>query len=130
MKRKMMKFLCIIFCILYLLIIFNNFSYAETGKDVVVHFDGSNTGTIDYNSGENIVKKVISTILSTVRIIAVGISIIMITYLGIHYVSAAPQEKASIKNQLITFTVGAAIVFGTVTILEKVQEFATSVTAS
>lgn len=125
MKKIIIRIICVITCIICLLVIFNNFSYAASGSEVVSKFNGkSGTST---SGGETIIKNIITPILSATRIIAAGVSIIMITYLGIHYMSAAPQEKASIKNQLITFTVGAVIVFGTVTILEKIKDFATGI---
>ena len=52
----------------------------------------------------------------------------MITYLGMKYMSAAPSEKASIKNQLITFTVGVIVVVGATTILQIIQKTTTAIT--
>lgn len=123
MKRKLMKIMSIVLTIICLAFIFNNFSYAA-GSGLVKNFDGTKTDTVDVTESENIAKSVISTVLSVTRIIAAGIAIIMLTYLGIQYMSAAPQEKANIKNKLITFTIGAVIVFSTVGILEKIQKFA------
>lgn len=77
--------------------------------------------------GVEIITKVITPILNVVRIVATGISIIMITYLGIKYMAAAPTEKANIKSQLITFTIGAVVVIGAVTLLDIAKEVATGV---
>lgn len=77
--------------------------------------------------GVDLIKKVITPVLNVVRIIATGISIIMITYLGIKYMAAAPSEKANIKSQLITFTIGAVVVIGAATLLEIAKEVATEV---
>jgi hypothetical protein len=42
--------------------------------------------------------------------------------------SAAPNEKANIKNQLITFTIGAVLVLSATAILDKVHSAVTSLT--
>ena len=91
------------------------------GSGIVKAFDGTSSDT---TAGENIITKVIGPILSVVRIIAVGVSIIMISYLGIKYMAAAPSEKANLKNQLVTFTIGAVVVVGTTSILSIIKNFA------
>ena len=80
-------------------------------------------------SGSDKIRSILGTILSVVRTIAVGISIIIITFLGIKYMSAAPSEKANIKNQLITFTIGAVVVVGAVNIIGIVRDFAIKTTS-
>lgn len=94
-----------------------------TGSGLTNQFNGNNGA--DTSKGELILEKVIGPILSVVRIVAVGISIIMITFLGIKYMAAAPTEKASIKNQLITFAIGAIVVVGATSILTLIKDFAT-----
>lgn len=97
----------------------------SSGKTLTQRFQGTSGDT---TSGENLIQKVIGAVLSAVRIIATGIALIMITYLGIKYMSAAPNEKANIKNQLITFTIGAIVVFGTTKLLDIVKNFAVNST--
>ena len=80
------------------------------------------------HSGEGFVTQIVGPILSVVRIVAIGIAIIMITFLGIKYMSAAPSEKANIKNQLVVFTVGAVVVIGTTSILEMIKNAVTAIT--
>lgn len=96
----------------------------NSGSGLTSQFNGN--GGTNTTKGVSILEKVIGPILSVVRIIAVGVSIIMITYLGIKYMAAAPTEKASIKNQLVTFTIGAIVVFGATSILIMIKNFATS----
>ena len=141
MNKKICKFIMILIMFIALLLTFDqNYSYAASnsttnttsnstagtsGKSLVDNFDGTSTATGD---GEEIIQKVIGTILSAVRIIATGIAIIVITYLGIKYMSAAPTEKANIKNQLITFVIGAIVVFGTTSLLDLIKKLATNAT--
>ena len=90
-------------------------------------FDGTNTGSVDVSGGERIATDIIGMILGAVRIIAVSLSVIILTWLGIKYMSAAPSEKANIKGQLITFAIGAIVVVASTSILELVRKFAQSI---
>lgn len=130
MNRKLVKVLSIIFIIIQIVLITNMVFAGEppapkSGSELAKSFDGQPSG-LDTSSGVNIITKSIGPVLSIVRIVAVGISVIMITFLGIQYMSAAPQEKADIKNKLITFTIGAIIVVGAVTLLGIIKNFADS----
>lgn len=124
MNRKLVKILSIVFIIIQIILI-TNVVFATSGSELAKSFNGQSS-SVDTNSGINIIKKSIGPVLSIVRIVAVGISVIMITYLGIQYMSAAPQEKADIKNKLITFTIGAIIVVGAATLLGIIKNFADS----
>lgn len=125
MNKKLIK---IIFLILFIVFIFSfcNMVIAATGSELTEKFNGVSENT---TSGEDIIVKIIGAVLSAVRIVAIGVSIIMISVLGIKYMSVAPSEKANIKNQLITFTIGAAVVFGTTTILKIIMNLATNATS-
>lgn len=127
MNRKLRKILSIIL-VAFILICISNVVFAKTGSELVKDFNGTNG--IGTTAGEGIMKKVIGPVLSVVRIVAVGISVIMITFLGIKYMSAAPSEKATIKTQLITFTIGAIVVVGATTILDIILKAATAITTT
>lgn len=124
MSQRLVKVLSILFIIIQV-ILFTNMVFATTGSELAKSFNGKST-TVDTSSGENIITNSIGPVLSVVRNVAVGISVIMITYLGIKYMSAAPSEKANIKSQLITFTIGAIVVVGTATLLGIIKNFATT----
>ena len=46
----------------------------------------------------NSTQNVVATIVNTIRIVGTGISIIMLIYIAIKYMSAAPSEKAEFKK--------------------------------
>ena len=125
MRNKLIKILSILI-IAFLIICVSNTIFAATGKDLTEQFDGSESKSFK-SDGESIIDKTIGPVLSVVRIIATGVAVIMITYLGIKYMSAAPNEKADVKKQLITFTIGAVVVIGTTSILDIIKETATGV---
>lgn len=122
MKRKIVKIISILLMIMMIFLVFNNV-FASSGGKLVKEFTGT-----DNSAGANILRKIIGPILNVVRIVATGISIFMITYLGIQYMAAAPTEKANIKGKLITFTIGAVVVVGAASLLKMIQEAATDIT--
>lgn len=122
MKKIFIRIL-LMFVIFMTIVSYNNVLFAAKGSSVTNMFNGSGDDGIA-DDGITIVEKVITPVLSVIRIVATGVAVIMLTYLGIKYMSAAPSEKASIKNQLITYTVGAIFVIGTTKILEAIMDFA------
>lgn len=128
MKKRIVKALTVLALFFVIFVIAQNFSYANVKSDQITStFGGAN---ITNAEGKDKITSVIGVVLTVVRTVAIGISIIMITYLGIKYMSAAPSEKANIKNQLITFTIGAVIIVSATAILDIMQDFATNVTTS
>jgi len=63
-------------------------------------------------------------IIGIVQIIATTIAVIMLIWLGVKYVSAAPSEKADIKKSSIIYVVGATLLFATTGILQLIKLFA------
>ena len=128
MNKKVLKIIGILFMAVMLVCIMNNIAVAKSGKSgsaLVNGFKGSTT--TEAESGRTIVQKLVSPVLNIIRIIATGVSIIMITFLGIKYMSAAPNEKANIKNQLVTFTIGAVVVIGATSLLDIAKEAITNI---
>ena len=102
MKHKLVKILSVVITIVCIICITNSVWAFVDASDLSGEFDGATNP-----SGSDKIRSILGTILSVVRTIAVGISIIIITFLGIKYMSAAPSEKANIKNQLIYFVLTA-----------------------
>ena len=122
-KRQIVRILIIAVCVLFCI---SNIALALTGSELTQKFNGENG--VDVSQGEGLVRDVVDIVLSVVRIVAIGIAVIMITLLGIKYIAAAPSEKANIKNQLITFTVGAVVVIGTTSILTMIKNAVDEIT--
>ena len=63
------------------------------------------------------VQSVLGAVLSVVRIIGTGIAIIILAYIGMKYMMAAPGDRADFKKGAIQYVVGAIVVFGASNIL-------------
>ena len=77
-------------------------------------------------TGEN-TSKIVNIIVGTIQIIGVAVAIIMLVFLAIKYVSAAPSEKADIKKGAVIYIVGAVFLFGASVILGFVRDFITQI---
>ncbi len=130
--NKKWKILFVIVLVIFEVLFVAKEVFGVSGAGLVSQFNGSNVGAgnagVNTSEGENLINSIIGPILSVVRIVAIGIGVIMISYLGFKYMAAAPTEKASIKNQLVVFTVGFAIVVGATTILKMLHSAATNLT--
>ena len=67
-------------------------------------------------------------VIGIVQVVAVAAAVIMLIYLGIKYISAAPSEKADIKKSAVIYVVGASLLLATTGILQLIKTFAQGVT--
>lgn len=122
MKKGIIKVLFVM-AVIFEVVLFTNTVLAS---DVTGLFDGSTVGTeVDPSKGIALTTDVIGKILSVIRIIAVSLAIVVLTYLGIKYMLAAPSEKAEIKKQYVTFVIGVVVFVAATTILDVIKNFAT-----
>lgn len=70
---------------------------------------------------------VINNIIGLLQVVGTGLSIIVITILGIKYILASPGEKADIKKSAIPIVIGCVLLFGAVNLMAAVEEFSTNV---
>ena len=96
-----------------------------------VENDWKNTGQFDDEKKikstaiTSTTKKITSTIVNVIRVVGTGMAIVMLTYVAIKYMSAAPQEKAEFKKSATAYVVGAIVLFAASNILKVITDFAT-----
>ena len=71
-------------------------------------------------------RNIMGTVINTIKIVGTGVAIIMITYVAIKYMSAAPSEKAEFKKSAVAYIVGAIVLFAASNILSVINNFATA----
>ena len=123
MKKKniMLKIIAIILLLLVFSFAFiNNNSFAWDVEEKLKAIDNSST-----SSGEagNKVTKLMGATINLVSTIAAGIAIIMLTIIGIKYVSNSTEAKADAKKDLPGYVIGAVILFGVSGLLRLLQMF-------
>ena len=65
----------------------------------------------------------LNSVLGIVQVVAVSVAVIMLIILGIKYISAAPGEKADIKQGAMIYVVGAILMFGATLIIQVIKGF-------
>lgn len=68
-------------------------------------------------------ERAMGTAIDTIRIVGTGTAIVMITYMGIKYMMAAPTEKAEFKKSASIYIVGAVLIFAATNILAVIIDF-------
>lgn len=114
MKRK--KILNIILTIVLILVILNSFN------NYIYAFDTSDYANI-YTPNDQGLMNIGGQILWIAQAIGYAVSIITLIIIGIQYVIKSPDQKAQIKDRLVTYTIGAAILFGATTIVSIIANF-------
>lgn len=105
-----------------------------SGAGVTTSWDVTNVNGFDVDKNDDkytsqlITSKtqnVMGTLINTIRIIGTGVAIVMLTYIGIKYIMAAPSEKADFKKSATAYIVGAVVLFASTNILKIIADFAT-----
>ena len=114
MKNKSIKIILILIVILNMIAINSNAdtnfglsSIIDKGKNFI---DASNGETSGFSKKE--IKGLSDSIYNILLFIAVVVSVIVITILGIKYIIGSVETKAEIKDTMVPFIVGCVVVFG------------------
>lgn len=114
------KKVLIIFIIIILIILsLSSVSLASGVEDIITVMSDIKEEQIE---GEN-VGKVLSNIIFLIQVAGTGISLIVVTILGIKYMIASVEEKAEIKKQAMPILIGCILLFGAVNLVAIVADF-------
>lgn len=124
--RKTLKPICILLIFICLTFALQSISLADDWPSTYLN-EAENWVPKEAENGGVVsaTQNIIGAILSVIRVVGYGVSIIMLTYVGIKYMSAAPNEKADFKKSATSFIVGAIILFASTSILGIIADFAT-----
>ena len=99
---------------------FSNMSFATQAKD---NFDFEQFDSYKNDKAKKATENAMGTAINTIRIVGTGTAVIMITYLGIKYMMAAPSEKADFKKSASIYILGAVLIFAASNILALIINF-------
>lgn len=122
MRRE--KVIKIIICIIVFLSLISFFNIANA-VDVIDEMNKALTTPDDPTKDSSIVY-LLSRIFTTIQFIGTGISVIIITRLGITYMLSSVEEKAQIKQRAVPILMGTFVLVATVNILKLIQVFMTN----
>lgn len=118
MRNKKSMILILVILILVITGFFSVSFAAASSNFNFAAFDGE--GNTKVNAAT---EKTMGTAVSVIRIVATGISIIMLSYIGIKYMMAAPQEKADFKKSISIYVLGAILIFASGNILLIIEKY-------
>lgn len=118
----MRKIICALTIILLCSMIFDFYSvYADNGvNSIITAMEGTSNAATATGTG---VGNVINNVIGIMQVVGSGLSIIVITLLGIKYILASPGEKADVKKSIMPILIGCVLLFGAVNLIAAVEEF-------
>ena len=125
MKIKSIVKILIMVLICSMVISSLSYVYGASTMQAVTAMDEMGSKTITDSSGGKL-GGIINAVIGFVQIAGTGISMIMVTVLGIRYIMAAPSDKADVKKQIAPMGVGAIVLFGSVNLVNIVAKIAMS----
>lgn len=93
--------------------------FAEGASDVIGNLQGDTSAA----SG---ITGIIKNIIGIVQVICYAAAIIMLIILGVQFITASPEGKATIKKSAIQYVIGAIIVFAAGTLLGIIANMSNS----
>jgi hypothetical protein len=83
----------------------------------------SMNGTSDMATDGNGIRNTINNVIGLIQFAGTGISVIVVTMLGIKYILASPSEKADVKKQIAPILIGCVLLFGAVNLVAIIADF-------
>ena len=101
----------------------NVYAAGDAGIDqLITSMDGTSTAV----AADDKVGGIINTIIGLLQVAGSGISLIVITILGIKYILASPGEKADVKKSAMPIAIGCVLLFGAVNLIAAIESFTTT----
>ena len=125
MKNKI-KMITRIFCIIFIFLLVVAPIKGYCIDDLVTQLESAS----DINTAGNNITTGLNNVLSLVRFVGSGISIIVVLMLGIKYMVASIEEKAEIKKKAVPIVIGCVILFATTQIVVLINDIVTDVSGA
>ena len=116
-KINKINFICI--CLIFIFILFSNFTYSFGLSEVISSGDKFiQDGVQDANPTieENDLQEMSNLLYNTLLIIAIAIAVVWGMIIGIKFMTGSIEEKAKIKETLIPYIAVCIVIFGAFTI--------------
>lgn len=120
--RKSIKILLILLTSIFIISVMQNLVFASSTTDAIGAMGNMKGADIEDGTGK--LGNIINAVIGLIQVAGTGISMIMVTMLGIKYLLAAPSDKADVKKQIAPLVVGAIILFASVNLVSIVATIA------
>lgn len=95
-------------------------TYASDVTGIITSMEG--TSDLSKVSG-NKISDTINNVIGLIQLAGTGISVVVVTMLGMKYILASPSEKADVKKQIAPILIGCVLLFGAVNLVAIVADF-------
>lgn len=95
-------------------------TYASDVTNIISSMNG--TSDLSQVSG-NKISDTINNVIGLIQLAGTGISVVVVTMLGMKYILASPSEKADVKKQIAPILIGCVLLFGAVNLVAIVADF-------
>lgn len=97
--------------------------YADDGGINGIIDGMANASKLTENNTGTGIAKTINNVIGLLQLAGTGISVIVVTMLGIKYLIASPSEKADTKKMIMPILIGCILLFGAVNLVALVADF-------
>ena len=122
MNKKVVRILIILIISVFVI----SFSTASLGTEgitnAILAMEDLAGAEVEDESGK--IGKILNSVIGIIQIAGTGISMIMVSLLGIKYILASPSDKADVKKQIAPMAIGAVILFASVNLVGIVADVA------
>lgn len=117
-----MKKTTLLFCLILFISLFVGAVnvYATDVNSIISSMAGTSNMATDGNG----IKSAINNVIGLIQVAGTGISVVVVTMLGIKYLLASPSEKADVKKQIAPILIGCVLLFGAVNLVAIIADFA------
>lgn len=124
--KKIISVLLIMLLLIAILGTNQSFADGATGIDGII---GTMAGVSNQpsNASGSGTTKVINNIIGIMQVVGTGISLIVISMLGIKYILASPSDKADVKKNIMPILIGCVLLFAAVNIAGIIENFTSGV---
>ena len=95
-------------------------TYASDVTNIISSMNG--TSDLSQVSG-NKISDTINNVIGLIQLAGTGISVVVVTMLGMKYILASPSEKADVKKQIAPILIGCVLLFGAVNLVAIIADF-------
>lgn len=121
MKKKIIISIVIILLV-NLVICCNNIALGISSiEDLIDDATMQNVSTPD--DSESGIVSGINGVIGLLQFVGSGISIIVVTILGMKYILASPADKADVKKSIMPIIIGCVLLFGAVNLVSAIMSF-------
>lgn len=119
--KKIISILILMLIISFCIGTINVYAADEGIEDIIKGM--KNASTIDPGSTSTGIATTINNVIGLIQLAGTGISVIVVTLLGIKYLIASPSEKADTKKMIMPIIFGCILLFGAVNLVAIVADF-------